>query len=442
MSTCALGQLSGINDAAIVQHSPSGCAATAMSVCSNLDLLASALNRERAHFGYTCTDMGESDTVFGATEKLKEVIRETYARYKPKVIFIGASCVSGIIGEDFDGLIDELREEIPVPLAPVHCEGFKSQIWASGFDAAWHAVLKYLVEAPRTKSKKVNIIGFTQGLSWNARADVEELLGVLGLEAVYFPASSTVEEFARSSEATATISTCSTLGAYFGVGLEEAYGVPYIRSVPPHGIAGYSDFARHLAAVAGKEAEMEVHLSKELAYYLPRIEAVKRELAGKRAMVAMGPGFGFNYVRILQELGLQVEHLSAWHFDKAYDDGRAPAAFEYLLSHSPNDFILSVNDLQNYEFMNILQKVHPDVFISRHPGSTVWAMKLGIPAYCIYDEYNAFGYKGMLRFAQTLLYTIVNRSFPENLSRRVRLPYTTWWMEQQADRFLQATEED
>jgi nitrogenase molybdenum-iron protein alpha chain len=413
-----------------------------MGVGSNLDLLAAALNRPRDHFGYTCTDMKESDTVFGAIENLKEVIRETYERYRPKVIFVGASCVSGVIGEDFDGLIDDLKDEIPVAIAPVHCEGFKSQIWASGFDAAWHAVLKYIVKPPQVKSNRVNIIGFTQGLSWNARADVKELLGVLGLEPVWFPASSTVEEFAHSSEAVATISTCSTLGAYFGVGLEEAYGVPYVRSVPPHGIAGYTDFARKLAAVVGKEEEMEKHLAGELAKYLPQIEQVRSQLEGKRAMVAMGPGFGFNYVRILQELGMKVEHLSAWHFDKQYDDGRRPEAFDYLLEHSPNDFGLSVNDLQNYEFMNILNKVRPDVFVSRHPGSTVWAMKIGIPAYCVYDEYNAFGYKGMLRFAKTLLYIIVNRSFPDNLSQRVRLPYTAWWMEQQADTFLQTVEED
>jgi hypothetical protein len=30
------------------------------------------------------------------------------------------------------------RDEIPIPVAPVFCEGFKTKIWASGFDAAYH----------------------------------------------------------------------------------------------------------------------------------------------------------------------------------------------------------------------------------------------------------------------------------------------------------------
>ncbi|OAV68656.1 Nitrogenase molybdenum-iron protein alpha chain [Bacteroidales bacterium Barb7] len=439
-STCALGQLSGINDAAIVHHGPSGCAATAIGISSNFNLLATALGKDRSHFAYTCTDMTEADTVFGSTENLKDVIRETYNRYHPKAIFIGASCVSGVIGEDLEGVLDDMRGELDIPLAPVHCEGFKSQIWATGFDVSYHAILKYIVKPPKKKSNKVNIIGFTTGTSWNSDADVRRLLGALGLEPTYLLASSSIEELEHTSEAVASVSTCSTLGAYFGVGLETAYGVPYVRSLPPHGVRGYEDYTRQLAKIVGKEREMEAYMEQERALYLPKLEKIKEQLRGKRAMVAMGPGFGSNYARILQEFGMKVEHLSAWHFDKQYDDGVRPTAFQYLLDNSPNDFTYSVNDLQNYEFMNTLNRVNPDVFISRHPGSTVWAMKIGIPAYNVYDEYNSFGYKGTLRFARTLLNIIINRSFSDNLAKHVRLPYTDWWMNQPADTFLEKEE--
>lgn len=439
-SSCALGQLSGINNAAIVHHGPSGCAATAIGISSNYNLLASALGRNRDHFAYTCTDMTEADTVFGSTDNLKDVIRETYNRYHPKAIFIGASCVSGVIGEDLEGILDDLHEELDIPIAPVHCEGFKSQIWATGFDVAYHAILKYIVKPPQKKTNKVNIVGFTQGLAWNTREDVKRMLGVIGLEPVFNLASSTVEELEVASESAATFSTCSTLGSYFGIGLETAYGVPFVRSLPPHGVVGFEDFARKLAAIVDKEAEMEEYLQQERKIYLPKLEKIKEQLKGKRAMVAMGPGFGANYTRILQELGMTVEHLSAWHLDKQYDDGQRPIALQHLMDNSPNNFSYSVNDLQNYEFMNILNNVKPDVFISRHPGSTVWAMKIGVPAYCVYDEYNSFGYKGTVRFAQTLLNIIVNRSFSENLAKHVRLPYTNWWMEQPSDAFLVETE--
>ncbi|MDR3267571.1 MAG: hypothetical protein LBT83_00690 [Tannerella sp.] len=435
-SGCALAQAAEINDAAIVHHGPSGCAAIAQ-VKPAFELLAGAIGRDRSHFAYTCTDMTEADTVFGATDNLKDVILETYRRYHPKVIFIGASCVSGVIGEDLEGVVDDLKGELDIPVAPIHCEGFKSQIWASGFDATYHAVLKYIVKPPRQKTNKVNIIGFTAGMAWNTRADIIRILAVLGLEPTFLLAASTVEELEHLSEATASITTCSTLSSYMGVGLETAYGVPFIRSLQPHGITGFEDLFRQLAKVVDKEAEMEAFLQVERDIYLPKIDRITEQLTGKTAMVAMGPNLGANTARVLQEFGMKIEHLSAWHFDKQYDDGRRPEALKYLIAHSPNDFTYTVNHLQNFEYMNILKSIRPDIFLSRHPDSAIWAMKIGIPGYCLYDEYNVFGYKGTLRFGKTLLDLILNRSFTENLSKHVRLPYTDWWMEQKHDSLLE-----
>ncbi|MDR1097134.1 MAG: hypothetical protein LBL57_03275, partial [Tannerella sp.] len=436
-SGCALAQAAEINDVAIVHHGPSGCAAIAQ-VKPAFDLLANAIGRDRSSFAYTCTDMTEADTVFGATENLKEAVIETYNRYHPKAIFVGASCVSGVIGEDLEGIIEDVRDVIGIPVAPIHCEGFKSQIWASGFDATYHAILKYIVKPPQKKTNKVNIIGFTAGMAWNTRDDIIRLLDVLGLEPTFLLAASTVGELEHLSEATASITTCSTLSSYLGIGLETAYGVPFIRSLQPHGITGYEDLARQLSKVVGKEAEMEAFLQKERSQYLPAIEKIREQLTGKRAMIAMGPNLGANIARVLQEFGMKIEHLTAWHFDRQYDDGTRPQALQYLIDHSPENFTYSVTHLQNFEFMNILHTIKPDIFVSRHPDSAIWSMKIGVPGYCVYDEYNVFGYKGTLRFGKTLLDLILNRSFTENLSKHVRLPYTDWWMQQKPDTFLLA----
>jgi nitrogenase molybdenum-iron protein alpha/beta subunit len=71
-----------------------------------------------------------------------------------------------------------------------------------------------------------------------------------------------------------------------------------------------------------------------------------------------------------------------------------------------------------------------------HPGTTVWAIKQGIPALCVTDEYLIFGYRGTLDFAYSVLNTIKNRSFESNLASRVKLPYTDWWYQQNNATFL------
>ena len=48
-----------------------------------------------------------------------------------------------------------------------------------------------------------------------------------------------------------------------------------------------------------------------------------------------------------------------------------------------------------------------------------------------------FGYKHTLEFAKSILDSIRNRSFEQNLAKRVKLPYTDWWYEQNVDKFFE-----
>ena len=433
-SACALGLTSFIVDAAIVHHGPSGCAVTAMTTSNAKHQLAEAIGLDNSKSCYVCTDMTEADTVFGSTETLRDVIRETHRCYQPNAVFIGASCVSGVIGEDLGSVARELAEELGVPVAPIHCEGFKSKIWASGFDAAFHAIINHIVVPPKQRRPVVNVINFFGG----ARKEITELFAELGVEPLFLISNTTVEQLSQISESVATVSTCGTLGSYLGNGLQERYGVPYVRSLQPHGIAGFESWLGELGEVLGKQQEVAALLAREKARYLPQIEEVKRRLTGLRAVVGMGPGFNFNTMRALQELGIEVAYSAAWHYDKQYDDGKPPAAFQHLLENSPTDIDMSVSDLQNHELLSILNRVRPDIYFARHVGSTVWAMKLGIPALCLYDEYAIFGYRGLLTFAYSVLDVVTNRSFTENLSKRVALPYTDWWLGQHNDHFLES----
>lgn len=428
---CALGQLSGIRDIAIINHAPSGCTAIAPGVTVSNDQLAKKRGVTNATV-FIGTDMNENDTVFGATTSLREIILETYKRYKPKAIFIGTSCVTGIIGEDVDSVVDELKEELPIPIAPVHCEGFRSRIWASGFDESDHAVLSSIVKPAKTKRNIINFKNFFE----SAREDIIEIFKNFDVEPLFLYQNSTVEELSRLSESLATVCICGTLGTYLGNGLEEKFGVPYVRTINPLGVTGFETWLRQIGEVIDKKQQVEDYIERERAEYLPKIEEVKKELKGLRAVLGMGPGYTFEVTRVLQELGVEVVWAAAWHYDKKYDNAKVPPALDYLLENSPNNFKLSIADQQNFEILNILNEYKPDIYFSRHPGTTVWAIKQGIPALYVADEYMIFGYKGTLNFAHSLLDTIKNRSFEKNLAARVKLPYTDWWYKQQNGKFL------
>ena len=433
LSLCGLSQLAGIRDVAIIHHGPSGCSVTS----SNSYYMSKVMAKKRGVTSdtvYVGTDMNEKDTIFGSTESLRKIILETNRRYHPKAIFVSSSCATGIIGEDIDSIVDDVKGEIEVPVVAVHCEGFKSKIWATGFDISDHAVLQSIVQKPRpgVKTNKINFKNFFE----SARPEIIEMFKQFDLDPVFLYCNSTVEELSHLSEILATTCICGTLGNYLGNALEEKYGVPYVRSINQCGITGFETWLREIGKVTHREDKIEKYIQEQRAIYLPKIEEVKKELNGLTAVLGMGPGYTFEVSRVLNELGIKVVWALAWHYDKKYENGDVPPSMKYLLDNNI-DFETSVADQQNYEVMNILNKYKPDMYLSRHPGSTVWAIKNGTPAIYVADEYMIFGYKHTLEFANTVLDTVRNRSFEANLAKRSKLPYTQWWYEQKVDKFFE-----
>ncbi len=431
LSSCALAQLSAIRDVAVIHHGPAGCS-VASAGAYYLDKVMAKKRGVTNNTVYVGTDMNEKDTIFGSAESLRKIILEVNDRYHPKAIFVTSSCATGIIGEDIDSVVDDAKAEVEVPIVAVHCEGFKSRIWATGFDISDHAVLSSIVKPPKEKRNTINFKNFYE----SARPEIIEMFEHFDLKPIFLYCNSTVEELEHMSESLATTCICGTLGNYLGNGLEEKYGVPYIRTINPLGIAGFETWLREIGKVTDRSDKVEKYIQEQRAIYLPQIEEIKQELKGLKAVLGMGPGYTFEVSRVLHELGIEVVWALAWHYDKKYENGDVPPSMEYLLENDV-DFEASVADQQNYEVMNILNQYQPDLYLSRHPGSTVWAIKNGTPAVYVADEYMIFGYKHTLEFAQSILDSIHNRSFEKNLARRVKLPYTDWWYEQKVDRFLE-----
>jgi len=433
-SGCAQGYLSGIRDVSIVNHAPVGCSAD--SIAGNVQRKWGETIRgwERTNISLFSTNMNESDTVFGSTEKLQDAIKEAYRRNEPKAIFVTTSCVSGVIGEDILSAVERVQEELPVPVIPVFCEGFKSKVWSSGFDAAFHAILTRVVKPPQRKTNKVNMINFRG----SAREEIVQILARFDLEPVFLVPFSTIEELEKLSESAASISICGTLGSYIGNGLEEKFGVPYIKSLQPHGIAGMEEWLRELAKVVGKEAEAEAYIAEQRALVLPELGEIRSKLSGYKAVVGMGPSFAFNYIRVLRELGVEVIWGTAWHFDQQYDHGACPESVTFLSQE--DDLPISVSDQQSFELLNLLNRLKPDLYVSRHGGTSVWTTKMGIASVMVADEYSAFGYQGLLQFGYRLIDALTNRSLAKTLSKRMKLPYTDWWLQQDSFAMLEQEE--
>ena len=293
LSGCALNALAAIRNVAVVYHAPAGCTAMASNDAVKFGQIAARVNKT-TNSVFVCTDLNENDTVFGAIDSLRKIVQHTWDEYHPDAIFISTSCVSGVIGEDVDGLADELKDEYPVPVIPVHCEGFKSRIWASGFDISDHAVLQGIVKPPKQKRRYINIKNFYE----SARPQITKIFNeVFDAEPQFLYCNSTVEELSHLSENLATVCICGTLGTYLGNALEETYGVPYVRTLNHSGITGFETWLRAIGDTIGKRDEAEAYIEKQRAIFIPQIEEVTKSLHGLRAVIGMGPGFTYEIAR-------------------------------------------------------------------------------------------------------------------------------------------------
>ncbi len=427
----AFCQLSMIKDAAIVNHAPVGCSGDFFGFNFVYRVGQMERNLPPTIGRYFNTNIEEKDTIFGATNKLRETVREVYQRVSPNAIFITTSCASAIIGDDVEFVANDLTEELGIPVVGCYCEGFRSKIWTTGFDSAYHSIVRKIVKPPRKKNNKVNIINF-----WGSHI-FEDILKPLGYEANYVVPFSTVADLEYISEAAATIQICPTLGTYIGAALEQIYGVPEIKAPPAYGVPGTDNWLRELGRVLNRQADIEDYIKKEHERVLPKLEEYRKKLQGKTAYLTAGAAHGHALIALLRELGLEVQGAAIFHHDPIYDNGDPVSdALAHDVATYGDVHNYNVCNKQAYELVNILNRVRPDIMIARHGGMTLWGAKLGVPTLLIGDEQFGFGYQGVLNYAERIIETLDNREFVTNLAKHSTMPYTKWWLEQNPFSFL------
>ncbi len=422
-----------IQDAAVISHGPVGCASCLHEFAFTYRVnspLREVKNPTPRHI--FSTNLKEKETVYGGNQKLTNTIHEVYERTHANAIFVLTTCAAGIIGDDVESVCNEVEEELGVPVVAVFCEGFRSRVWTSGFDAAYHAIARKLIEKPRKRrDDMINVINF-----WGS--DVfSEWFAPFGAKPNYITPYSTVNGLRYASEAAATVQACSTLGSYLGAVLEQDFGVPEIPAAPPYGIAQTDRWFRALGKVLGKEEIAEKIIAEKKEKYLPQIEALRKKLGGKTAYVTAGAAHGHALLDVLGELGLKAAGAAIFHHDPVYDSGRdendqlAQRVSDY--GNVPN---FNVCNKQEFELVNALNRIRPDVLLARHGGMTLWGAKLGIPALLIGDEHYSMGYEGLVNYGERLLEVIENDEFVKNLEKHAVNPYTKWWFEQESHYFL------
>jgi nitrogenase molybdenum-iron protein alpha chain len=424
--TCAQVLSYTVRGAAVVEHSPIGCSAPAPTLLT-VNVANKARGSEPQSVNVLSTNLTEEDTVYGGIEKLNKTVREAKRRFNPTAIFVQSSCAAGIIGDDIESATDSLQDELGIPVIPVFCEGFKSRVWSTGFDASFHGILRKIVKEPRKKqSDLVTVFNFEGTDTFTS------LLAPLGLRVNYVVPLAGIEQLEQLSEAACTAHICETLATYPAKALEQYYGVPEVKAPPPFGIKWTDEWLREVAKLTGKTDLVEDYISDGHKRIEEPLKAVREKLKGKKLYIFAGDSYAHSIANMLVDLGVDLVGITTLHHDQITDGGyESTNSLAQLVKNHGNVGNFSVCNKQPYQVYKILQNLKPDIMIVRHMNMSVLGAKLGVPTINDGDVNISAGYDGLLRLGERLYQATKAQKLFQNVARHFKTPYSDWWLSQE-----------
>ncbi|MDR1638861.1 MAG: nitrogen fixation protein NifE [Clostridiales bacterium] len=430
----SISALLSLGSSAFVVHSPQGCAGC-------LSMFSDMYRVGQAHRGVSLiksprvivTNLDTNDVIHGGEGKLVEAIKLASDRYNPEIIFVFTSCASGIIGDDVDAIVLEQQAKYDSILVPVHCDGFKSKICASGFDAAFIAIQNYLLpKEPQVKQKGLVNLFAPVSISYKDQLEIERMLGLLGVEVNYIPFYSSLSKIRRITSAEASTSICKVFADEFMKTLDEDYGIPFAHTVMPIGVRNTDKWFLGIAELLGKGDLAREYIEKERARVLPQLASIRERLQGKRVFICGGTGRSFAAAALIDDFGMELVGLETPTYDLD-----AQIDVEYL-NGIHGDYVIDVANMQPFEQVNLVNRLKPDVFI----GVPSWSARFGIPTTHVLDPKRAtMGYDGILFLGNKIAEQVSNPGFNKKLSQYARLPYKKSWYEQDAFQFIKGVGE-
>lgn len=366
----AMGMASHINDIAVIAHSPKSClylsyqsiaSAGRRGIFERGVLLPSAVSPN-----IIATDMNESDMIFGATEKLLDMVQKIkQMNNRPRAIVVITSCPAGIIGDDTERVMELSDEDCPVVL--IKSDGNLTGDFLQGMLMSYTQLAKNIIN-PDIKPQKgiVNIV-FEKTCARNTEKNfqvVKSFLQRMGVRVncryLFNTSYESVEKFCSAELNLLAYKdyTGNILKDFF----EKKYDCQFFDMQFPTGFAETSDWLRKLGEYFQKKETAESIIEENRQKYLQKINEIKSELKGKKLFVVT---YNHELDWIIQTaLDLEMEIVKLGIINFSQDEGfrtRIEAAKEIYVE-------------ENYEYSNLekdLGKLKPDILLSNYETGLV-----------------------------------------------------------------------
>src|SRR5919198_153591 len=397
-----------VTDAIHLVHGPIACAGNSWD---NRGARSSASQLYRR--GFT-TEMLENDVVFGGEKKLHRAIVELCERYRgeAKAMFVYATCVTAMTGDDVEAVCRAAAKEVTIPVIPVNTPGFIGDK-NIGNRLAGEILLKHVIgtaEPEKLTPYDLNLIG-----EYNIAGDLWgmlplfERLGIRILSCISGDAR--FEDLRYAHRAKLNVIICSKSLTNLARKMKKQFGIPYLEE-SFYGMTDTAkalrDIARELDLANGGGAVMrdrvEAVVADGEARCRQRIAPFRARLEGKRAVLFTGGVKTWSMVNALRELGVEI--LAAGTQNSTLEDFHRMKALMHRDAHI-------IDDTSTAGLLAVMREKMPDLIVAG--GKTKFlALKTRTPFLDINHgrSHPYAGYEGMVTFAKQLDLTVNNPIWP------------------------------
>ena len=295
--------LNPITDAFHIIHGAIGCSSYTWDIRG---ALSSGSELYRNSFS---TDMSETDIIFGGEKKLAQAIDQAVATHAPQLIFVYATCIVGVIGDDVQRVCQEAASRHGIRVIAVQAPGFSGHK-AQGYRLAGDAILQLIGERPypREKAQGINILG-----DFNLAGEIWMVQGYLrhlGLEVICgITGDASYAQLLRAPRARLNVVQCAGSMHTLARQMREKLGIPFI-SVSFYGIQDTCDSLLAITEASGDAAAVDrarAFCAEQSARLRPLLQRFRQNLAGKRAAIYVGGGFkAVSLIRQFRELDMST----------------------------------------------------------------------------------------------------------------------------------------
>ncbi len=272
------------------------------------DLLFTMIERRSERPPVTYTTFQARDLGSDTADLFQTAVRDSYERFKPEALLVGASCTAELIQDDPGGLARALN--LPVPVVAVELPAYqKKENWGAA-ETFYRLVRAFAQPVERTKSARprCNILGPT-ALGFRHRDDLREISGLLGQMGIDInvtaPLTAAPSDLARLADADFNVVLYPEIAGITATYLTKTFGQPATKIVPI-GVGATRDFIAEVAALAGVDAAGVLADShSHMPWYARSVDS--NYLTGKRVYVFGDATHVIAAARIAQtELGFTV----------------------------------------------------------------------------------------------------------------------------------------